>query len=801
MATGVGDSRTFLGRMEAVEALYRRFDDARAGSGGVTILVGATGTGKSTLVGELVRDFRVRGAQVLVGRAPALDAPPPLSLIRSAIESARDLATSADEPLGGPSGPASVLIGFAPRLRLSELPTPVRIEERLLSEIEEADERGELAREPLWTGLIEQFREVSRTGPTVLVLEDLHRSDDLSLEAIEYLAGRLADRPFWILATSRPFEALPESRRARLEEFEGTVRARRTYLRPFTSAEVAEYLHWREPDREFSTEEVARRYSETGGNPLLLEQFDRRWPTPPSGGPAPAGPEPLGDDDQRTVAVASVLGPEFPFSVLLRASGEDEERLAESVDRLVGRGLLVERAGELLAFPDDAARAEVYGQLTESRRRLLHRRAGEALEASGSADIETIYALARHFDLGKVDEKSVQYNRTAAEIAERVYAHETARQHLERALEGFRRLRPDDADGEAGLVLELAQEIDHLGEFHEAERVVREHLGRRGSERISPPVRAMAELYLAQVQSDQGEWRAADETTEKVLRSVDLSAHPLVTLALHRLRGEALYYQGRYPESLAEHDEEFRIARTSGNERATALSRARRANVLAMTGETDRAMDETREAARLLEELGDAREAAHAHLFLGVMFASRPPTPERFEAAEAQFNEAIRLAEKAHDQRRVAWALFNSADVLREAGKVEEAVRKVHRSREILERLGDRFGVVQALIIQGKIGLDRGEYDRAEADLLEAYRLVRELKAPADEVDVLLRLAQLSFARGDHASARRRVTELERQNLRSLRPDVVPDLDRLVAALRVAGDEGESEGDDDAPAD
>jgi tetratricopeptide (TPR) repeat protein len=804
MAADVGDGRPFLGRTEAVDALYRRFEDARAGSGGVTLLVGATGTGKSTLVTELVRAFRSRGAQVLVGRAPALDVPPPFALVRSAIESVRDLAPSPGEAPPMDLGQGSVLIGFAPRLRDSELATPVRIEERLLSELDVADDRGELAREPLWSGLLDQFREVARHGPTVLILEDLHRADDLSLEALEFLAGKMADRPFWILATSRPFEALPAARRARLEEFEGSVHARRTVLRPFTSAEVAEYLRWREPEREFTTEEIARRYSETGGNPLLLEQFDRRWPGPigagPPGGAAQLGSAaaPLNEEDQRTVAVASVLGPEFAFPVLLRASGEDEERLAESVDRLVGRGLLFERAGELLAFPDDHARAEVYGQLTESRRRLLHRRAGEALEMTGSADIGTIYALAQHFYLGKVEDKSVQYNRAAAEIAERVYAHETARTHLERALEGFRRLYPHDADGETELVLEIAQEIDHLGEFHEAERVVREHLARRDLEsRISPPVRAMAELYIGQVQSDQGEWRAADETTEKVLRSVDLTARPLVLLALHRLRGEALYYQGRYKEALAEHAEEQRIAKEVGNERAMALSRARTANVLAMTGETESAMEEAAAAAKILEELGDAREASHAHLFLGVMYAGQPPNPEHFDAAEAQFVEAIRLAEKAHDERRVAWALFNSADVLREAGRLPEATEKVRRSREILERLGDRFGVVQALIIEGKIGLDRHEYDRAEADLLEAYRLVRELKAPADEVDVLLRLAQLSFARGDRASARRRVEELERRNLRTLRPDVVADLDRLVHAL----DEPEGTGGDQSAAD
>jgi tetratricopeptide (TPR) repeat protein len=797
MATEAGNGRPFVGRMEAVEALYRRFEDARAGNGGVTLLVGATGVGKSTLVAELTKNWRARGVQVLVGRAPALDAPPPFALIRSAIEGSREFSEPPSGSVPGPVGRDSFLIGFAPGFSDGALSTPVRIEERLLSELGQADERGESPREPLWSGIADQFLEFTRRGPTVLVLEDLHRSDDPSLEALEFLTRQLQNRPFWILVTSRPFEALSDSRRARLEAFEAATHARRIVLRPLTSGEVAVYLQGREPGREFTTEEIARRYSETGGNPLLLEQFDHRFrpesrrSTTPGEGPSAPSNAPLNEKEQRTVAVAAVLGPEFPFSVLLRASGEDEEELAETVDRLVNRGLLLERPGELLTFPDDRARAEVYDQLTESRRRLLHRRAGEALEATGSADLSTIYALARHFYLGKVDDKSVQYNRAAAEIADRAFAAEVAREHLERALESHRRLSPDDADGEAELLLELAAQIDHLGEFQRAGALLRNHLARRGvGARLSPHIRALLELYIAQVLTDEGEWREAEETTARVLSSVDLAGHPLVLLALHRLRGEALYYQGRYVESLKEHAEELRLARESGNDRATALGRARTANVLAMVGRSEEALGEAREAARILEELGDAREAAHAHLFLGVVIAGMPSANPRFVEANAEFAEAIRLAEKAHDLRRVGWALFNSADILREAGNLNEATERSRRAREILERLGDRFGTVQSVIVQGKIELDRGEYDRAEADLLDAYRIVRELKAPADEVDVVLRLAQLSYARGDRASAARRVAELERQNLPALRPDVAPDFERLKAALREKEGEG-----------
>jgi tetratricopeptide (TPR) repeat protein len=204
-------------------------------------------------------------------------------------------------------------------------------------------------------------------------------------------------------------------------------------------------------------------------------------------------------------------------------------------------------------------------------------------------------------------------------------------------------------------------------------------------------------------------------------------------------------------------------------------------------GRSEGAFAEAREAARTLERLGDAREAAHAHLFLGILIASSGSIAPRYAESIAEFQEAIRLAEKAHDVRRVGWALFNMADILREAGQLEEAAERNQRSREILERIGDRFGLVQSLITQGKIGLDRGEYDRAEADLLDAYRIVRELKAPADEVDVVLRLAQLSYARGDEASARRRVAELERQNLPGLRPDIAADFQRLRSALESKG--------------
>jgi tetratricopeptide (TPR) repeat protein len=793
MSADAGSGRGFVGRVETVQALRRRFEDARAGHGGLTLLVGETGVGKSELIAELMGTIRQPGVQVLEGRAPALDAPPPFSLIRSAIESARGLVQAA-EPEGFGFAPEGVLIGFAPRLDDAVISSPVHVEQRLLDALQSADHRGDGGHLTLYDGIAAQFSQFTRRGPTVLVLEDLHRADESSLGAVEFLARQFQERPLWILATTRTPTTLPEARRVRIEALAESTHAERVELRPLSSSEVAEYLLRTNPDRSFSPEEVTRWHSESGGNPLLLEQLDRRLAV---GGPAgprlridASSPVPLPAMDaaeERVVATAAVAGSEFSFLLLLRSTGEEEEHLAEVVDRLVGAGVLLERPGETLAFVDDRLRSRVYDGLTESRRRLLHQRVGEALEATGTADVPTVYALARHYHLGKVDDRSINYNRIAAEIALRAHAPEVAIEHLTRALESHRRVAPDDWEGETELVVELAQQVDLVGRLKEAEEMLRSHLGRRGlRKRLSTPVLALTELYLARLLTDQGEWHAAERTIQGILERAgpgELEGHPTVLIALHRLRGEVFYYAGRYPDALAEHSEELRLADAAGNELAHALGEVRRANVLAMMGRGDSAARDCRHAAETLERLGDLSEAAHARLFLGVIIAGIPGEPPQHAQAIQEFSEAIRLAEKAHDLRRVGWALFNTADILREIGRHDEAVERNTRSREILERIGDRFGLVNSMIVAGKLLIDTGDYERAEVELLDAYRLARELKAQADEVDVVLRLAQLSYARGDRASARRRVVELDRRRLPELRPDLAVEFESLKNVL------------------
>lgn len=790
MAGENGSDRSFIGRGEAVEALHHRLSDVRAGSGAVTLLVGEAGVGKSTLVAEFLREIRGRGVRVLMGRAPALDDPPPFALLQSAIDSARDdpLLRSDDDPLMGGGG---LLIGFVPGMSEADLSAPVGIEARLTEVLAGVEQRDTRAREEVLTEISRRLLELTRHGPTALLLEDIHHADTPSLSAVEFFAKELRNRPLWILATLRPATSLSSSGKARVEQFEEATRAERVILRPMTLVETADYLRRIDPSQALSAQELARRHSETGGNPHLLRQLERHELFRGEPGASEESGESrdvaVDGTEQQILETAAVLGPEFPFDLLLAASHQDEERLTEEIDELVGRGLLYERPGELLGFPDDRLREQVYARLNEGRRRFLHRRAGEALEAAGTEDASRIYALARHFYLGREAQRSVQYNRRAAEIAERALTPEAAWEYFSHAIDSQRAASAPDLDVEAELVLGWARVTEELGVLQDAEEILRDFLDRtQGGTPLAPARRATLEVFLARVLTSQGNLPAAAEIAGRVLGAPGLDDEWLVRVgALHHL-GMVRYYEGRYAEALAHHTEEIELARRIGNPLILARAQIWRVANLAMLGQTEQAIAEAREVTAARDQLGSVRESAQAHLFLGDILAdARSPPADRAEAI-GEYAKVIRFAELAKDPRRLGWALYKTTELLREAGKLDEAAETVRSACHVLDQVGDHVGLSVSIKVRGQIAMDRGDLDRADADLREALRLLQGTHHMTEEIDVVLRLTQLCLARGDREEAQHHAAELEEMELPRIRPDLVAEFDAVQQALSPA---------------
>ena len=790
-------SPPWIGRREVLDALRHRGSVLESGRGGFTLLEGDAGVGKSTLVARIADDMRERGFYVLAGRVPALDNPPPFHLLRSALSGIDEVSSSA--PLMGPDVPSALAfvpmgpqpvtgpLGFLGFDSAPGVVDSLTLAERVVEALEAPADTLEANRARLFGRLADQLVRLAQDRPTLLVLQNMDLADALSLEFLQTLAPELERQRLWVLGTTVPMSSVPEGRRPLLERTVRELKPERLVLRPFSAIEVAEFVHFVDPDLSMTPEEVIRWHSLTAGNPQLLEQVVRRR----QAGGAPVGDDggPLATEDvdrwaqelpeaeRRVVSMGAVLGHQFEFATLVRALGDAEETTAEVSERLMERGVWRERPGEQLEFVREDVRHRLYGSLTDTRRRILHRRIGEAIESRGPPDVAGVYALARHFYLGHVDPKAVAYNRRAAEFATRSFAPQAAILHIDQALDSQRRISPRDYAAELDMTLELAMQLDRIGELRRSEELLQAAFNdpalKAGADSVQ---RELLPVYLARILTDQGRWVDADRLTNEVLLRLGPAPSPAVRIAVHRLRGEILFYRGEYDASLKHHEAALLSARETHNDREIALEVVRRANVLGMIpGRVDEAISGYRSASESLLALGDAGEAAYALMSEGVVLSQHGQSAEGLKV----LRKAVVLAEKANDQRRVGWSLFNIADLTLEQGGLDEATATNRRARVVLERIGDRFGVAQTHIIEGKIGLARQNPVAAEQALLEAFRLTRELRAEADELEVTLRLAEVAVLRSDFSTAWMRVRELERKQIDRVRPDLKADFEKL----------------------
>jgi tetratricopeptide (TPR) repeat protein len=554
---------------------------------------------------------------------------------------------------------------------------------------------------------------------------------------------------------------------------------------------VVDFVRWVSPNQSPPPEQVHRWFAQTAGNPLFLEQLISASPAPgPVEAAVPGDPaellrlqiRSLSESERRILTIAAVLGPKSRFAILTRTTDENEESLAETVERLVHQGLLRETENEVFEFQRNELREALYSGLTETRRRILHRRVAEAIEAAAPKEVDSVFALARHYHLGRVDAKSLEYNRLAARFAANAFLPGAALVHLERALEAQRRSRPNHLSEEIDMLLEIVRQLRRVGELDQAERTVRQITDRSDMmAAATPQQKDLLPLYLALVRSDQGRWDEADHLVSELIRlRAEQEWDPPVRLVAVRLAGELAYFRGDYPGALKYHAEGLATTKEMGDARETLLEEVRYARSLSMRpGELPASIDRLRVAAAALEKMGEKAEAAEAHIYIGVALGMTP-LPEE---ALAAFQQALQLAQEANDPRRMGWALFDIADTLHDLDRLDEAEANNREARAQLERVGDRFGLAQTYVYEGKILRSRKDPDGAERALKQAFTLFDEQNMEADIVEVILRLGEVEATRKNWARVREHLADLEQRRLSELRPDLIRDQEHLRALV------------------
>jgi class 3 adenylate cyclase/tetratricopeptide (TPR) repeat protein len=392
-ATGLASRTPCVGRDAELERLGRRLVETRGGRGGLVLIGGEPGIGKTRLVEEVAEQAARDGVTVLWGHCYEGEWTPPYAPFIEAIEG--DLAHADPEELRtsvGPEGP--VLAQLVPKLRtiLPDLPEAVPLppdEERFR----------------LLDAVAQYFAARAQQGPLLLCLDDLHWVDRGSLGMLRHLARVAARKPILIVGTYRDAEVtaghpladslgafpretaferfridgLGASGTAELlsaiaahdvEEKVGAVWAQETDGNPFFIAELVRHLveegHlFRTPDGRWTTDRPLR---ELAIPDTVRDVIARRLSRLP-------------DEARDLLQVASAFEGPFRFDVVATVAKLGEERALDGVDEALAAQLLVPAGpADTYLFHHALIRHTLYDHLGPSRRLRLHRQVAEALE-------------------------------------------------------------------------------------------------------------------------------------------------------------------------------------------------------------------------------------------------------------------------------------------------------------------------------------------------------------------------------------------------------------------------------------
>jgi DNA-binding SARP family transcriptional activator len=569
------------------------------------------------------------------------------------------------------------------------------------------------------SALFEQYTRVLRAlagqRPLLLALDDLQWADGGSVNLLFHLGRRIAGSRILIVGTYRPGEvALGRPAAAQPATIEGERERHplepvvNEFKRYFGDIEVdleqaegqqfVDALLDSEPNR---LGDAFRRsiYQQTGGHPLftvellrgmqergeLAQDVEGRWVEGPALGwetlPARVEavvaerigrlPDPLRD----LLTVASIEGETFTAEVLAQvtAAGEREtvRSLSETLDRrhrlVSARG--VERIGRRhlsrYRFRHILYQRYLYGSLDPAERMYLHRAVGLALEMLYGEGVEEVSAiepgavqLARHFEAAGITEKAIDYNRQAAERAQRLYANEEAIETYERALALLEDAPPDACP--ATWRREMAAQLrENLGD-------VLEWIGSHAA------ARAAYQAALAYV------------PREDCFRQ----AH------LHRKTGNIWRLQSHYEEALGTYDLAEIVLGPAPAEAAREwwqewmqiqLERMWTYYWLGQWREISELADQVRPA---MEQHGTSAQCVSFFLSLASMYNRR----DRYVVSEetlAFCRTALAISQETEDPSKIAWARFMLGFSQLWHGDLNGAEKQMQAALALAEQTGD----------------------------------------------------------------------------------------------------------------
>ncbi|MFD5543418.1 ATP-binding protein, partial [Streptomyces sp. NPDC127079] len=672
----------FVGRVTELGAVATAARAARRG-GGIVLVTGEAGAGKSAFLGRASDLLRQSGWRVVIGRCPEYEGAPPawawveaLGALAREVPPVRpdELAVLLPEPEGTPE---------AGRDGTTVRPgAPGRDE-------------ATAGRFRMHRAFAAWLRTAAARAPLAVLLEDLHRADAETLALVE-AAAAVTGVPLLVLAGYRPAE-VGEHLLKTLAQLAPAAPHRIALggLPPQDTATLVDAVCGTPVD----PETVAALAERTGGNPFYVLESARLLAD--EGALVAISEVPQGVRDvlrrrlallppaaRSVVRLTAVLGLEAEVAFLVDCAEAAEEEVLEGLDAALDADLLAEPRAGHVRFVHALVRDTVYADLSGARRSRLHARVARLLRHHRPGELA---ALAHHFARsGSASDAplAVDYALRAAEAAERRYAHDVA-------------------------VALIQQAIDT-------------HCAASGAD--TPPdrlIELLVRLLGAQVRT--GATDAARRTRQRAVQLAEQADRGDLVAAVYGAWTEPAPWRSRLEGPY----DRTTVARLEQLAAAPGPDGRTRARVLQVLVDAVAADDASRAAQAARDQLALARADGEPRLLAAALMTSaRLLPPETRAAARPPLTAELRALARAHDLPAYRWVCEHLDAMTAGAGNDPAAV---HRHTAEGLALARRYRLVWAqglsAATRGMLAAVGGRFEAAEADYAEADSLLQRVGA------------------------------------------------------------------------
>ncbi|KPJ73114.1 hypothetical protein AMJ52_04325 [candidate division TA06 bacterium DG_78] len=754
-------SSRFVDREKEMQLLTSSYERARRGKGNVVLVIGEAGIGKSRLVREFKITTQLQRSHAFLGYAyrDKLGALDPFYYVFSEL-------INYIKPTSRLKSSLAILFKIFPDLADGHLNKNLPILATL-------DPKQEKLRN--FEALSELIYSVAADlGEIIILLEDLHWADDLSLQFLEYLGRNLIGKNIFICATCRE-EGLKEraSFKRMISSLKNQGCLNQVVLRSLTLRSLHEFIDSTITSTSNSSALVRYLMEKTNGNPFFVEEIMRtllkikgvcigekleidsikKFSVPKTiEDTVLKRIEDLDRTPREIVKVAAVFLRGFTYEVIKKLMKLDDTELSRALWELRRRQILVER-GVIYLFSHATLREVLHKQLSNREKKELNYRIGEVLETDNMKNLEPVIEDVAYYFINAQDHKrGVEYGLRAAEKSSSRYANEQAIQFYKSVL-GL--LNNKNLKMRFDVLQKLAYIETLIGCYNDAIKSYSKALNLK-----TGTIDEKIKIYgkLAYVYESSGNWSGALQMYRKALgflkqvksRRMKASLGAEFNIKLCR----SYLMLGNYEKAHKFNVRTFKFLKNIKGKEAIRLKGSVYGSIGDVEfymseygrGSYDKAISYYKQAYKYYKRADNDFGVAAVLNNLGISYQLKFD----YQKASVYYQKSIKVSERIGEQQGVSIRLLNLGNILKERGYYLKALTCFQKALAISKKIGTPLITGGVLLELGNCYLALCNYSEAETSTKQALKILDEIGWTEKKIFALMVLGDINHSKGDY---------------------------------------------------